>query len=194
LTSGDEKRALRAELVPARARLSAADRAARSRAIANRLDLLDLFASARTLAAYAPLGAEVDCREAARRALARGGRVLYPRAIRGERILAFAACAESALVPGDLGAGEPPASCEAVPLDEIDCVLLPGVAFSTDGVRLGRGAGFYDATLARMPRAARVGLAFDLQIVPSLPREAHDALLDALVSEARTLRFARDSG
>jgi 5-formyltetrahydrofolate cyclo-ligase len=193
LTVGDEKRAFRSELVVARARLSPADRAARSRAIADRLDLLDLFVSARTVAAYAPLGAEVDCREAVRRASARGARVLYPRAARGDRVLSFAACAEPELVPGAFGAGEPPASCEAVPLHEIDCVLLPGVAFSLDGVRLGRGAGFYDATLARMARAARVGLAFDLQLVPSLPREDHDAPLDAVVSEARTLRFARDS-
>jgi 5-formyltetrahydrofolate cyclo-ligase len=43
-----------------------------------------------------------------------------------------------------------------------------------------------------MPRAARIGLAFDRQIVPALPREPHDAQLDAVVSETRTLLFPRE--
>jgi 5-formyltetrahydrofolate cyclo-ligase len=88
---------------------------------------------------------------------------------------------------------EPPPGSPEVGLDEIDCVLVPGVAFSEDGLRLGRGGGYYDATLARMARAVRVGLAFDRQIVPALPREAHDASLDAVVSETRTLLFSRES-
>jgi 5-formyltetrahydrofolate cyclo-ligase len=86
---------------------------------------------------------------------------------------------------------EPPAGAPEVALDEIDCVVMPGVAFSEDGLRLGRGGGYYDATLERMPRAARVGLAFEAQIVPTLPREAHDAPLDAVVTETRTLLFPR---
>ena len=77
--------------------------------------------------------------------------------------------------------------------DEIGCVVLPGVGFSEDGHRLGRGGGYYDATLARMPGAARVGVAFDVQLVPALPREAHDAALDAVVTETRTLLFSRES-
>ena len=52
---------------------------------------------------------------------------------------------------------------------------------------------FYDATLPLLPRAARVGLAFDVQIVPTLPRDAHDAPLDAVVTESRILAFRRDS-
>jgi 5-formyltetrahydrofolate cyclo-ligase len=78
-----------------------------------------------------------------------------------------------------------------VALDEIDCVVMPGVAFSQDGLRLGRGGGYYDSTLVRMPRAARIGVAFDVQVLPALPREPHDAPLDAVVTEARTLLFSR---
>ena len=44
-----------------------------------------------------------------------------------------------------------------------------------------------------MPRASRVALAFDAQVVPSLPREPHDARLDAIVTESRTLLFSRES-
>jgi 5-formyltetrahydrofolate cyclo-ligase len=189
----DAKRALRSELIAVRARLTLDERAAKSRAVAVRLDGLPAFHGARTLALYAPLGTEVDALGIARRALERGVRVVFPRAVAGERRLEFARCDPSALVRGSLGAGEPPADALPVALEEIDCVIMPGVAFSTDGLRLGRGGGYYDATLRAMPRATRIGVAFDLQVVPALPREPHDALLDAIVTEARILAFARDS-
>lgn len=146
------------------------------------------------VALYAPLGTEVDATEIARRALARGARVVFPRAVPGERRLAFARCEPAELVTGPFGAAEPPARAPEVDPGDVGCIVLPGVAFSLDGLRLGRGGGHYDATLNAMPRAARVGLAFDAQIVPALPREPHDASLDVVVTEARTLVFPpRDS-
>lgn len=187
----DAKRALRAELLARRRALPAEDRRERSRAIAARLEALEPFRAARTVALYAPLGAEVDATLALPAPLARGATVLFPRAAPGSLRLAFARCAPVDLVRGPFGALEPPVSAPDASPDEIDCVLMPGVAFSEDGLRLGRGGGHYDATLAAMPRAFRVGLAFDVQIVPSLPREPHDAALDAVVTETRTLVFRR---
>jgi 5-formyltetrahydrofolate cyclo-ligase len=111
----------------------------------------------------------------------------------GQRQLAFAICAPAELVRGPLGAAEPPASAPSLDPRELGCVVLPGVAFSEDGLRLGRGGGYYDATLRELPGAARVGLAFDVQIVPTLPREAHDAPMDAVVTETRVLSFRRES-
>lgn len=191
--AGEEKRALRARLAGLRTRLTPEERAARSLAIADRIDEVPAFRAARVVALYAPLGAEVDPVEAARRALARGAQVVFPRSVAGTRRLEFAAAAPSALVRGPRGAAEPPPEAPAVDAVRVECVVLPGVGFSEDGLRLGRGAGCYDATLAAMPRAARVGVAYDVQVVPTLPREPHDAELDALVTESRTLRFARRS-
>jgi 5-formyltetrahydrofolate cyclo-ligase len=194
LPISEGKRALRAEIIVARTRIDPDARRARSLAIAERVEQLPMFRDARAIAVYAPLGAEVDPTELARRALARGARVLFPRAVLGaERRLAFAPAYPDALVPGPLGALEPPPGAPETPPGEIDCVVVPGVAFSEDGLRLGRGGGYYDAALERMPRAARIGVAFDLQIVATLPREPHDAALDAVVSESRTLLFERHS-
>jgi 5-formyltetrahydrofolate cyclo-ligase len=194
LTDGDAKRALRVELAARRAAIVPADRRARARAVADRLEALDAFARARAVGAYAGLGAELDPAEIVGRALARGVRIAWPRARPGERVLEFAACAPEALVRGPHGALEPPPSAPALRPDELDAVLVPAVAFSEDGLRLGRGGGHYDATLAGMPRARRIGLAFDEQIVASLPREAHDVRMDAVVTDRRALAFARDSG
>ncbi len=192
-TPAEEKRALRSELIAVRARIGQDDRFARSRLIADRLDALEPVRGAQVVAVYAPLGTEVDSLEIARRVEARAGRVVFPRAVPGERRLVFARCNLEDLVRGPLGAHEPPGHAPAVALDEVDCVIMPGVAFSEDGVRLGRGGGYYDATLRAMPRAARVGVAFDVQIVPTLPREPHDAPLDAVVTERRTLLFPREA-
>ena len=187
------KRALRSELIRARARITPEERAAKSRAIADRIEQVPALLEAQTLAVYAPLGTEVDTTEIARRAIARGVRVVFPRAVSGDRSLAFALADPAALVRGPLGSSEPPPDAPAVALHEIDCIVVPGVAFSEDGVRLGRGGGHYDATLERMPRAARVGITFDALIVPALPREPHDAPVDAIVSEARILVLTRES-
>jgi 5-formyltetrahydrofolate cyclo-ligase len=189
----DAKRALRSELIALRARLAPEEREARSLSIADRIEALPAFREARLVALYAPLGTEVDCSEIARRALARGVEVVFPRTLPRERRLSFARCAPAALVRGPLGAGEPPPGAAEVDREEVDCVVVPGIGFSEDGTRLGRGGGHYDATLEAMPRAARVGVAYEVQVVPSLPREPHDAPLDALVTEARTLLFPRKS-
>lgn len=185
------KRALRSELVAARARLSPDDRAARSLAVADRVDRVPGLAGARVLAVYAALGAEVDPAEIARRAVARGVTVCWPRSARADRRLSFASAAPEALVTGPLGALEPPPAAPGVPLDAIDAILVPCVAIAADGARLGRGGGYYDATLPAL-RALRIGLAFEVQLVPALPREPHDAPLDAAVTEARVLLFTRD--
>ncbi|HSD22370.1 MAG TPA: 5-formyltetrahydrofolate cyclo-ligase [Anaeromyxobacter sp.] len=191
--TGEEKRALRAALVAARRAMPPSERLEKSRVIARRLDEVPGFRQARTLALYAALGAEVDATEIAALARSRGVELVFPRALPGDRRLTFARSSPDALVRGPLGALEPPPGAPEVARDVIDCVLVPGIAFSPDGHRLGRGGGYYDATLAAMPRAARVGVAFDLQLVPALPAEAHDARLDALVTEARVLRFGRES-
>ncbi len=188
----EKKRALRSELIAARARMTQDDRAAKSLAIADRIGEVPAFRDARVLALYAPLGTEVDSTEIARRALARAARLVYPRSVHGDRRLVFARAEPGELVRGPLGALEPPPSAPEIPREEVDCVVMPGVAFSRDGLRLGRGGGYYDATLKKMPRAFRLGVAFDTQVVPELPREPHDAPLDAIVTEARILLFSRE--
>ncbi len=187
------KRALRTELIAVRARLAQEERWRKSLAIAERIEQVPAFHEARVLSLYAPLGTEVDSSEIARRALARGVRIVFPRTVSGERRLAFARAEPGALVRGPLGAMEPPPGSPEIALEEIDCVVMPGVAFSQDGLRLGRGGGYYDATLKRMPRASRVAVAFDVQIVATLPREPHDVPLDAIVTETRALLFPRET-
>jgi 5-formyltetrahydrofolate cyclo-ligase len=187
----ERKRPLRSELIAARARLAPEERDALATAITRRVEAIPGFLDAKVLALYAPIGTEVDVTALARRALARGVRLAYPRVVRGERKLAYARGEPGRLVSGELGTFEPPPGAPELPLSEIDCVIVPGVGFSTDGHRLGRGGGHYDATLAGMPRALRIGVGFDVQLVPKLPHEPHDEPLDAIATDRRVLLLPR---
>jgi 5-formyltetrahydrofolate cyclo-ligase len=140
------------------------------------------------------MGSEVDTSAVATLARADGKRLAWPRLREGERAMEFAACDQAALVDGPRGTREPPPALPAVPAGEIDLVLVPGLAFDGDGRRLGRGGGHYDATLAALPRATAVGLAYEAQVVPAVPAEPHDARLAAVVTERRTLLPARAAG
>jgi len=187
------KRALRERLFAVRSGLPPAAREAASLAIAARLVELPAWRRARTVALHAPLGAEVDTAELARLALAAGKRVAWPRISPAGPALEFACCGADELVPGPARALEPPPTAPAVPLGAIDLVVVPGVAFDASGRRLGRGRGHYDATLSRLgPGTARVGLAFDEQVVDRVPVEAHDVPLDAVVTGSRVLLPGED--
>lgn len=64
----------------------------------------------------------------------------------------------------------------------IDLAIIPGMAFDPDGHRLGRGKGYYDRLLPRLPRAYRLGLCFPFQLLDTVPAEEHDIKMDEVVS------------
>ena len=72
---------------------------------------------------------------------------------------------------------------------EIGIILVPGLAFTRQGHRLGRGGGYYDRYLAQLPSTTfKLGVCFSIQIVPALPIEPHDQPMDAVVTENGVLR------
>ena len=83
-----------------------------------------------------------------------------------------------------------PAREETWPLEEIDLVVVPALAYDRLGNRLGRGGGFYDRFLARLEmRTVVCGLAFAQQVVEELPTHATDHPVDLLVTDEEVLRF-----
>lgn len=184
---GYGKRTLRESMTEARRRFPLQARVAAAHSVAARVTALDAFRNARTIGLYASLGSEVDTTEIARAALASGKQTLYPRLRSGELAMEFAPSTPEALRPGPLRALEPAAESESIDPSEIDLILVPGLAFDGLGNRLGRGQGYYDATLARLGHALRLGIAYDFQIVPDVPHEQHDAPVDAIATEIRLL-------
>ncbi len=89
-------------------------------------------------------------------------------------------------------AGVPePISGNPVPINLIDLVVVPGLGFTADGHRIGRGMGFYDRFLGQPEfLGLACGLAFECQIVASLPVQDHDIPLSMLVTDMGVRRFA----
>lgn len=142
---------------------------------------------------------EVDLRPLIAAALAAGKVVALPRTDWARRELSprqvtdLAADLEPDVgAPTATGLLHPRATCPAVNTSDIDLMLIPGLGFDEAGGRIGHGAGFYDRFLAQVVGALICGVGFEAQVLPTgqfLPREQHDRMLDALVTETREIRF-----
>lgn len=176
----DPKGALRDRMRSLLGRLTEAERIRKSAEIWDRVGTLAAYRRSGTILFYANLPQEVATDAAAQKAIAAGKRVLVPRIGAGGRV---EACAISSW-GGDLRfreggrLREPLPEIPAADLREIDWAWVPGLAFTRDGRRLGRGGGFYDRLLPKISGAFKAGLAYDFQIVPDLPVEPHDVKVD----------------
>ncbi len=180
------KAALRAAARAARRQLRPGERAEASEALVDRLLPLPELSVARAVLLYAALDEEVDLAGAVGPLQARGLRICFPR-VDGQRLLAVEAADPRTLQAGFRGIHEP--SGPAIHPSAIGVVVLPGVAFDPHGGRLGRGGGHYDRLLSELPDGAhRVGVCFACQVVPDVPREAHDQVVDVVVSDRAVYR------
>ena len=185
-----EKQELRSRLRAAREALPREIVEARSHEAATRLLALDL-SGVQTIALYAGRRGELDPSLAAPALRARGVRTVYPR-VAGKARLEFHAAHEAALAPAPYDLLEPAAA--SLPAGSIDAFVVPGVAFTEDGERLGQGGGYYDATLSAAPHALRIGYAHDEQVAPFIPTDAHDQRVDVVVTPTRHIHCAPRPG
>ena len=182
--AGTRKRGLRKRILAARRSLTEEKRAAYSAAITEQVLSLEALKRARTVFAYAAMEDEVQTETLISSLLGMGKRVAIP-FVTGKRVI------EAVLVPSmdalEYGAYHILTVKEEqriiVPPQEIDCVLVPGVAFGLDGARLGMGGGYYDAFLPKAGQAARIALAFHCQIAERIPQETYDCGVDWIVTE-----------
>ncbi|MBR4738980.1 MAG: 5-formyltetrahydrofolate cyclo-ligase [Bacteroidales bacterium] len=87
------------------------------------------------------------------------------------------------MVAGEqFGIGEPSGPVWTA-LDEVELIVVPGVAFDTGGNRMGRGRGFYDRLLKSTPRAVKIGVAYGFQILDEIPVEPHDVKMDIVIHD-----------
>ena len=156
-------------------------------AIVEKLQTLESFRAAQTVGAYMPLADEVDITSLFR-ALEKTFFIPAVDKVSGNYRMARLT---PELKKGRFGILEP-----AVPVfaakDELDLILVPGVAFDRAGRRIGRGGGFYDRLLPQY-RAVRVGLCVDFQCLEAIPAEQHDIQMDWLVTETLILNFGMNS-
>jgi 5-formyltetrahydrofolate cyclo-ligase len=160
-------------------------RAAASQKVCAVLAVQPIWLGAVSVLCFAPLNDEPNITPLIDDALRANKAVAVPRYEYGRgRYGAAQITARSQLISGRFGALEPDAGCPAIPLNQLDLVLVPGVAFDLAGRRLGRGKGFYDRLLAEVS-GHKCGVAFDEQIVAEVPEEPHDVRVDSILTPSR---------
>ncbi|MBU1998216.1 MAG: 5-formyltetrahydrofolate cyclo-ligase [Candidatus Omnitrophota bacterium] len=157
------------------------ERKTRSRVIKNKLFKTRVFKKAKTVMFYMSIGGEVNTKEMIQEAIKLGKKAVVPVCRKYRMMRACFLGYKEELVRGPYGIGEP-AVKKNVRLKDLDLVLVPGVAFTKKGARLGRGKGYYDRFLNRLPKkVTSVGLAFSFQILPSLPTGRGDVSVSRVI-------------
>lgn len=172
-----------------RAARRALDPAARAAATSASLETIQEFITRRhppALASYAAAGGELDLDQLHQQRWQRGEPVWLPR-VRGDDLTWHPLTSSQALVSGAFGIREPSTEVPAMALPAGTLVLVPGVAFATNGHRLGQGRGYYDRALAGRDIIS-IGVGFACQRCDFLPIESHDLRLDGLILDGEWLR------
>ena len=74
--------------------------------------------------------------------------------------------------------------------NKLDLIIMPGVAFSMEGGRIGYGGGFYDRFIFNLKRdVKKIAIAYELQIIENIPMDRHDAKIDGIITEKQTTIF-----
>jgi 5-formyltetrahydrofolate cyclo-ligase len=135
---------------------------------------------------FAPLADEPDIWPLLGEALTAGKQVSLPSYVPGPNVYVARRIGDLVrdLVVGKFGVREAAPHCAEIPLNQLDLVLVPGVAFDARGRRLGRGKGFYDRLLADV-RGAKCGVAFDEQMVATVPVGPRDIPLNCILTPTR---------
>ena len=179
-----EKKALRSKIIADRRKLTDNYRQRASNRMLTVFCALPDFKEPRKVLCYASMADEVQIRPLMEKWLSLGVTVALPHITGKGQMEAVSFTDIDSLVEGEYGILTPDLEKgEIIPPDELDLIIVPGIAYDTRGERLGMGGGFYDAYLARATKAKRIALAFSCQLVAKIPMEAHDVLVHKIITE-----------
>ncbi len=184
ITTAEDKAALRRDIRARMKALAPEIRRESDEALLARFLALPAVERAHTILLYHGMGAELDTARLLPVLAAAGKQVLLPRCTEEPGIMDARRYDPAVpLVRHRFGMLEPGPDAPVVPPEEIDLILVPGLAFDRSGYRLGQGGGYYDRYLPRS-RACTVALCRDCFLLSAVPREEHDRPVDLVVSES----------
>ena len=187
-----KKQQIRAAIRETRRTLSA--RKQRSETILDRLRQCVEYSRAESVLCYLGHRSEVQTESLIAERLQNAQQTLLPWCKEDELRL-FRLHSLDELEPGAFGIPEPGLELKndptrAADVQEVDLILIPGLAFDRNGGRLGQGKGFYDKLLSRARETTTlVGIGFDCQLVDHVPTEPHDVPLQIVITESETIRI-----
>lgn len=162
-----------------------ADEVARySHAITERLIAMDLFQKAQCVGAFLSLASEVQTSDIIHACWEQGATVCVPYYIPEKKYYGMSRLDPTAPLKSTKWNVREPENPEPIDLGLIDLILVPAMAFDIHGMRLGHGGGHYDRLLPAV-KGYRLGLAFQEQVMDSVPSEPHDERVHAILTEQK---------
>ncbi len=187
------KEAIRRQLLLKRKKLTSEYILKNSKVIADNLIKLDIYQQSTNIMLYVATKSEVQTQEIIESAQKDKKNIFIPLIIRGSNKLfpSLVRDFEKELIRGDLGIFQPSKEFYRLcPPDILDLVIVPGVAFTVQGYRLGRGGGYYDRFLSQLkPRTTSIALAFEIQILTEIPVEEKDTPVNYIITEKRVIKI-----
>lgn len=184
------KKIIRKEILTKRALLSSKEVTDKSMAITQNIIESKLIKDDMNILVYMDFRNEVKTTYLIDYIIKHIGYVLLPRVDRlSKELIVHQVTSIDDLRKSNYGILEPHVDCKIVDYKAIDLILAPGVAFDKDLYRLGYGGGFYDKLLSKKRKEVPViALAFDLQLIESVPTEPHDFQMNGIITESQIIQ------
>lgn len=185
-----DKKTIRKDILNKRDSIKPEIRHKKDSMIMHRVISLPDFEEAKTILYFASFRSEVATLPHIEEALKGGKRIVLPKVHnKDKRLKLYEILDTGDIKPGFMGIPEPKVMPERQrDINDVDLVIMPGVAFDQDGNRLGYGAGYYDKLLAGLKKdIPLIGIAYEEQIVDTLPSEGHDVKVNKIVTDKRII-------
>lgn len=182
-----EKRAIRQQISERRSILGISEKITAEQTICDQLDSMFSRNRYTHIAGYYPLPKEVNIMSV----LQAYSNVMALPCITPDNSLVFRTVDDwEALVTNQFSIPEP-IHGQPIQPENLEIVIVPGLAFDTSGYRVGRGKGYYDRFLQKLPDTVlRLGVGFSYQVYESLPHLEHDQRIHALLTEKELIQFS----
>lgn len=179
----ERKKGLRQKMLAMRRALSANETESRSSSLKENILSLPEYKNAKKIMAFLAMKGESNLDGFIRQALLDGKEVYIPVCLPERQMEAGRLIDMEHFEKGPLGLRNLPAGYEVTSPESLDLVLIPGLAVSQEGIRLGMGAGYYDRYLARVPFEKRVAALWDFQVIPDILSEPFDQKIAKIVTD-----------
>lgn len=178
------KIAIRNTIKQVRSKISSTYRVTASNQICARIQALEQYRSAKSIAFYFAINGEIDLYTLWKNAISQGKLCYFP-VLNDNLTLSFLPATPSTpLRKNKYNIPEPNVSFDlAIPAEQLDLIVMPLVAFDMRCTRLGQGAGYYDRTLESMRPKHLFGVAFQFQLVDFINPQHWDIPLDAVITQ-----------
>ena len=140
-----------------------------------------------TAASYMPCRGEISTKAFCSKVLSAGGVLLMPRVEGKDMIFHKVSSLEEGFETGSYGIMEPIAELPVFDIKNADIVIVPGIAYNDEGIRLGQGGGYYDRLYEYLGgdspdrKVLMIGVCYDFQLVSSIPVDDRDMAVDVLI-------------